>query len=306
MNLYQHSLAVILKNQHASGAFIASPNFPTYAYSWFRDGSYIAYALDRAGQHDSARKFHLWCARVIERQASRIASLIAGKESGKVVLPEECLPARYTLEGWRTGDEWTDFQLDGYGTWLWSLSEHIRLSNDQTLLAEVKPGLELLLPYLVAFWDQPCYDCWEEHLEAIHPYTLAALHAGLQAVLQLEPGVSRPAVAETTRKIEAFILEYGIHPRGYVRKLVYPAGNGAGGELPNLVDASLTGLAVPFEMPAIAPEVIQSTMQKIEAELCYPGGGVYRYMNDTYYGGGEWILLAAWLGWYWCRNGAAR
>ena len=27
-------------------------------------------------------------------------------------------------------------------------------------------------------------------------------------------------------------------------------------------------------------------------------GGVYRYLGDTFYGGGEWIILTAWLGWY--------
>jgi GH15 family glucan-1,4-alpha-glucosidase len=27
------------------------------------------------------------------------------------------------------------------------------------------------------------------------------------------------------------------------------------------------------------------------------GGGVHRYPTDTYYGGGEWVLLAGWLGW---------
>ncbi|HBK59912.1 MAG TPA: hypothetical protein DDZ84_03860 [Firmicutes bacterium] len=32
-------------------------------------------------------------------------------------------------------------------------------------------------------------------------------------------------------------------------------------------------------------------------------GGVRRYAADTYYGGGQWLLLAAWLGWYHCRMG---
>jgi len=25
---------------------------------------------------------------------------------------------------------------------------------------------------------------------------------------------------------------------------------------------------------------------------------MHRYADDTYYGGGEWVLLATWLGWY--------
>ena len=44
--------------------------------------------------------------------------------------------------------------------------------------------------------------------------------------------------------------------------------------------------------------IIQATVDCIETELRSDDGGVHRYPCDTYYGGGEWILLAAWLGWY--------
>src|SRR6185369_15376388 len=27
-------------------------------------------------------------------------------------------------------------------------------------------------------------------------------------------------------------------------------------------------------------------------------GGLHRYAEDSYYGGGAWVLLTAWLGWY--------
>jgi NHL repeat/Glycosyl hydrolases family 15 len=49
-DLYQRSILIILQNQSPSGAYIASPNFPTYAYCWLRDGSFIAHAMDRTGQ----------------------------------------------------------------------------------------------------------------------------------------------------------------------------------------------------------------------------------------------------------------
>ena len=32
-------------------------------------------------------------------------------------------------------------------------------------------------------------------------------------------------------------------------------------------------------------------------------GGVYRYLGDTFYGGGEWLILTAWLGWHEVRTG---
>ncbi|GAB1420989.1 hypothetical protein MASR2M15_11210 [Anaerolineales bacterium] len=40
-----------------------------------------------------------------------------------------------------------------------------------------------------------------------------------------------------------------------------------------------------------------ATLQKIERDILYPGGGVYRYQADTYFGGGEWLLLTCWLAW---------
>ena len=45
-----------------------------------------------------------------------------------------------------------------------------------------------------------------------------------------------------------------------------------------------------------------STVAKIEYTL-RSGGGVHRYETDSYYGGGEWILLTAWLGWYYAAVG---
>jgi len=303
MNLYQQSIEIIINNQHTSGAYIASPSFPTYAYCWFRDGAFIAYAMDRVGQHQSSRRFHRWCAGVIESQAEKIITLVARKKAGEEIQPKEFLTARYTLEGYPTGDDWTDFQLDGYGSWLWAVGEHIRLSNDSALLAEIAPALDLIIPYLTAFWDSACYDCWEEYLEAVHPYTLAALHAGFEAAVQLNiPGMQLP-IAETVQNIEAHLKAHAIHPKSFVRKLIFPNGRSSASELPEMVDASLIGLAVPYRIQAIDPDVIQTTLQKIEADLHCPDGGVYRYLKDTYYGGGEWVLLGAWLGWYWCQNG---
>ena len=40
-----------------------------------------------------------------------------------------------------------------------------------------------------------------------------------------------------------------------------------------------------------------TTVSHIEQSLVHVGG-VHRYPADTYYGGGEWVLLAGWLGWY--------
>jgi GH15 family glucan-1,4-alpha-glucosidase len=83
-NLRSHSLAVIRSGQAPTGAFIASPNFSTYHYSWLRDGAFIAYALDRAGAHDSALAFHRWVDATLRSVAHKVDVLeakAAGRES---------------------------------------------------------------------------------------------------------------------------------------------------------------------------------------------------------------------------------
>jgi GH15 family glucan-1,4-alpha-glucosidase len=49
---------------------------------------------------------------------------------------------------------------------------------------------------------------------------------------------------------------------------------------------------------------VPGARSRIQQELHRPGGGVRRYQGDTFYGGGQWILLAASLGWATLATGA--
>src|SRR5512136_723634 len=145
-DLYQRSIEIILANQHASGAYVASPNFPTYHYCWFRDGSLVAYAMDLAGQHESAARFHAWAARAVNRRAEVIRRGVAKAAASEhlddlrrmlsdpteILSESDILHTRLTLEG-EDGAEvgWGNFQMDGFGTWLWALEQHRRLSGQR-------------------------------------------------------------------------------------------------------------------------------------------------------------------------------
>ncbi|HRL12024.1 MAG TPA: hypothetical protein PKX07_09110, partial [Aggregatilineales bacterium] len=59
-NLIDSSIDVIRAGQSANGAYVASPTFSQYGYSWLRDGAWIAHGMDCAGQRDSARAFYRW------------------------------------------------------------------------------------------------------------------------------------------------------------------------------------------------------------------------------------------------------
>jgi len=286
-DLFQHSIQVVLANQAPTGAYIASPNFPTYHYSWFRDGAFIAYAMDVVGQHESARRFHDWAAHTILSHEDKARPVIEKVGRGEP-RGEDYLHTRYTPNGEEGPGDWPSFQLDGFGTWLWALAEHLR-QTASPLPSHWREAINLTSSYLAALWHFPCFDPWEEHADKIHPYTLAAIYAGLQAASMLTGNEGGLATANEIRR---FVLEHSVRG-GHLVKYV-------GSEA---TDASLVGVATPYRLLAPDDPIMQATVARIEADLRHQGGGVHRYADDTYYGGGEWVLLTAWLGWYYVEVG---
>jgi GH15 family glucan-1,4-alpha-glucosidase len=286
-HLFERSIEVILSNQAPTGAYIASPSFATYRYCWFRDGAFIAHAMDLVGQHDSARRFHHWAARTISGHTHKAQRAVEKASRGEPP-GEDCLHTRYTLNGEEADDKWPNFQLDGFGTWLWSLAQHLRLT-DSDFPSHWQEAAHVTASYLAALWRFPCFDLWEEHPHKVHPYTLAAIYAGLEAASKVMDNASWPANAQ---EIRCFMLEQGVRDGRLVKYLGSEA-----------TDASLVGMATPYRMLPPDDPIMLATVARIEAELRFQGSGVHRYADDTYYGGGEWVLLAAWLGWYYIEIG---
>jgi GH15 family glucan-1,4-alpha-glucosidase len=282
-NLHQTSIEIIRKGQAATGAYVASPTFSQYGYSWLRDGAWIAHAMDGVGQRDSAEAFHRWVVRAVIPYQPSVTALIAKIQRGEQPLESEYLPTRFRLDGRPGEEEWGNFQLDGYGAWLWSLTAHCQ-TRESDLWQTARPAIQLVVDYLSTLWQSPNYDCWEEHRHRVHTATLAALYGGLKAVHTLDPSLVQYALPE---RIRQFVIENCVTSQGHLMKFI---GNEA-------VDASLLWAAVPFGLVQVNEPYFQATIAKIEADIRYPDGGVYRYAADTYYGGGEWPLLAAWLGW---------
>ncbi|HDQ72972.1 MAG TPA: hypothetical protein ENN19_12890 [Chloroflexi bacterium] len=241
--------------------------------------------MDLAGERESSRRFHDWCARAVNQRRAVVERAIEKADRGEPLAETDYLHTRYTLEG-REGDDaaWPNFQLDGLGTWLWALAEHARLAGLRTLPPAWQEATTLTARYLAALWPRPCYDCWEEFEDRVHPYTLAAIYGGLQALASLglegEWGAAPAA-------IRAYVLDQGVQDGRLVKSIGNPA-----------VDASLLGMATPYRLLEPGDLPMQTTVSRIEADLRREGGGVHRYAADTYYGGGEWVLLTSWLGWY--------
>ena len=268
--LRQHSIKVIRHGQTPEGAYLAAPSFPTYRYSWFRDGSFIADAMDANGLHDSAAAFHQWVVNVLE---SELASVSA---SGGV------LHTRYLPDGRHGSEEWPNFQLDGFGTWLWAYAGHVARTGhapDSRGIAVVRG----LADHLAERWSRPNFDCWEEHQGEVHPSTLGALHAGFVAAAGLLRDRYYEGVADSVR---SYLLEHGTHAGDGDRHFTKHIGSDA-------VDANLLWLALPYGVVGVSDPAYLATVDKVRRDLQDPDGGVHRYAQDTYYGGGSWLLLTA-------------
>jgi GH15 family glucan-1,4-alpha-glucosidase len=299
-DLYRRSIDIILHNQSELGAYIASPSFPEYAYCWLRDGSFIAYAMDRVGEHTSARAFFRWVHGVLRRYSYKVEHVLSVPQ--EALRGDDYLHTRYALDGFEAPASWWNFQLDGYGTWLWALAEHVGMTGEgrrteTAFMEEVMPGVELTVRYLEALWMRPNYDYWEEHRDKVHTSTLASLYGGASALshllgrqgltMQADPGALATSISEF---VQASCIRDG--------HLVKYIGTDA-------VDASLLAAGTPFRLLAPDDPAMLATVRKIEHDLVHDdqGRGVHRYSLDSYYGGGEWVLLSAWLGWYYAELG---
>src|SRR3954453_7655876 len=225
--LAARSIEVILAGQSAAGGFAASPTFSQYRdYSWFRDGSFMAEAMSRYGERESADRFFDWCAAIVR------------------AAPAGPWDARYRLDGAR--DElswWPHRQFDGLGLWVWAMRNHVARHGGD---GRWEDAARLVTAFLAAHWREPCHD-WGEEREGVHAVTLGCIWAAL----------GEEAIAAAAREATPVERLDGSHAFLVV-----------------------LGLAD------------SSHLERIEREL-----GFHRHLDDVYYGGGEWPLLAGLTGW---------
>lgn len=276
----QESIDAILRNQSANGAIIASPDFAQYNFCWLRDGSFSAFALDRAGEHEASSRFHTWVNDAIGGISGIIDDVIEKMLRGEELDPTIMPPARFALDGTSVIDDWPNFQIDGYGTWLWSLGQHLAESN-RSLPKELRSSVARAARYLATFALTPCYDVWEENGSAVHSSTLACVYGGLTTAADLLDDPSHLEIAVAVRNR----LQEGVLNGVYVK-------SSANSD----VDASELWLLTPFHAVDPSDRNFANTVTAIEDRLTLDGG-IRRYSTDVYFGSGAWPVLTASLGW---------
>ena len=284
------SRRLLRQTQDEGGAWPASPAFAPYGYSWFRDGSFIAEGASAAGLPGEADRFHRWCAGVLRREEPAVDHVVTALASGREPADAEYLPARYNLDGTRHEDDWWNFQVDGYGTWLWALERH--LSRTGGSVEPFAAAVEVAVRYLLATGRRTCRDWWEENRDHVHVTTLAGVAAGLRSAVRLgrlPADVARSAVAFADDVVDD-IARDGVRDGHLVKSL--------GGEE---VDASLVSVAGLYDVLPLDDPRVLATVDLVEERLA--DGGVHRYPADTFYGGGQWPVLASLLAWHHVRAG---
>lgn len=293
--LAERSAQLLCEHQDAGGAWPASPHFAPYQYSWFRDGSFIAEGASAAGLHEEADRFHGWCQRVLERERPAVERVLAMLEEGKQPEDSDYLPARYNLDGSRQLDDWWNFQVDGYGTWLWALERHLGRTGGSA--APYAVGIDVTVRYLLATGTDTCRDWWEENRDRTHVTTLAGVAAGLRAAIRmgtLAPELRPPAVEVAERCVELTRTQ-GVREGRLTKWLDATDAQGSG------VDGSLLSVGALYEALPLFDPLVSVTVDEVERRLV--DGGVHRYEADTFYGGGQWPVLAALLAWHHSRAG---
>lgn len=319
--LYKRSLLVFkLMGDEASGGLLAAPEIDEhfarcgrYAYCWGRDAAFITSALDRSGYTEMVDKFYQWAISTQSANGSWYQ--------------------RYHMDG-NLAPSW-GLQIDETGTLLWGMLQHYYIIKKESFLHWVWHSVKKGAEFLAGFTDKennlpkPTYDLWEERVGQ-HTYSAAAVYAGLMASAEIsrilkkndpqekkweETAAKIKNAMETRlwneersafyRGLNSTVTGWGFEGHGGKREIVAnPKGYRRWvSERDIMVDVSLLGVAVPFEVFDIEDEKVVRTAETIEQQLTSPNiGGIRRYETDNYIGGNPWLLTTLWVALYHIRK----
>jgi GH15 family glucan-1,4-alpha-glucosidase len=279
--LVRESVAAILRNQLDDGAIIASRDFSQYHYCWLRDSSFIAHALDLAGETEAAGRYHDWVSRTLDAIAESIEDATSRAQRGEPIDVAHMPPARFSLDDVHAHDDWPNFQIDGYGTWLWALGRHLERRGITRVPDEHARSVGRVADYVAALALSPCFDVWEERGTQIHTSTLACVYGGLVESARL---LGRDDLGARAGEVREYALAHAVRDGRFVK---------SSGE--SDVDASTLWIGVPFNLvPAEDPRMV-ATAREVATVLALKGG-IRRYPTDEYFGSGAWPILTASLG----------
>ena len=277
-------LTLKLLTSESHGGIIAAPCMdPEYRFCWPRDATYVAYAFDRCGYHEEAKRFYKWCTKAQE--------------------PEGGLYQRYYMEDRLKGPCWSS-QTDEIATVIWGMGKHFELTGDrrfvQSVWSSVRKGADFLATQVSQADDLvETVGLWEEKF-GNHTYSNAAVYAGLKSAATLAKVIGKDDLGskwdQNAIKIRESLLNlsWDAHLNRFIKT--------ASPKNENL-DVSLLSLSYPFDVLPANDERMKKTAIALESAFTFKSGGLGRYPFDQYYGGNPWILTTLWLALYYEKAG---
>jgi GH15 family glucan-1,4-alpha-glucosidase len=313
ISLYNRSLLILRTQIDNRGAITAANDSDivrfgrdTYSYMWGRDGAFVAVALAKAGYTHVCIKFYDFCARAL---------------SDEGYLYQHYNPDGSLASNWHPwlvdGKEVLPIQEDSTALILWALWIHFESSKQiefiRTLYDKlIKKAADFLVTNRDPETQLPisCYDLWEERF-GVHTFTVAAVIAGLRAAANFARLFHDASLAKKYEKA-ANEIKGGLTRHLYHNGLKRYARSGNrksnGYELDEVIDISLSGLAILGALPSKDPRMVE-TMEAIHEQLWLktPVEGCARYQDDRYHRpsdipadipGNPWFISTLWLGEY--------
>ena len=313
IRFYKRSLLMIRTQIDHGGAIIAANDSDVseratdnYSYSWMRDGSFVANALDCAGYPEISRKYFEFCERCMH--------------------PNGYFFQKYNPDG-TLGSSWhprwdnnrkapmVPIQEDETALVLWSLWRHFEKDRDVEFIRNLYESM--IVPcsdFLEQFRDaetklpKPSWNLWEDRL-GVHTFTCSTVVAGLSAAANFAGLFNDTDNAVKYSKASDEIVAamrthlYSAEQGRFLRSL---QSNGGDSLTPDgTIDASLFAVFY-FECFAADDAMVAGTMQAITDNLLIKTefGGVARFENDGYMRvsedvtGNPWFICTLWLAEY--------
>ncbi len=206
-------------------------------------------------------------------------------------------------------------QYDTVPLVLMALEREVRAFGADSLGLEQREFLresgELLAKYIGKIYMTPSANSWEEDINRIHAYDIAAVHSGFSSLKYLSgEGIVPLSESDLDRISEFYHGKDSRGPRGFLRKHV------VGGILTRRREPFVEGVQEGVDSEEmfiftrfgigdkeLGEGVVRTTMHRIDSDLFDGNAAPIRYIGDEYFMGGRWLNLLFERAIYAIRNG---
>ncbi len=270
---YYLSLLLIMDDQNpVTGEFVASPE-PVYFYSWVRDSSFAAMALQAAGYYEPAMKYWLWMCSVQNSSGTWYTryDFWYGTPDKVFGIPE------YDSVGLFQMGVWQFYEYTHNRTFLLAVLPCLNRSLNWELMS-IRENNGLIPKDLSIWEDNYAYNFWTQAVDDLGLYDLARIYRAL--------GLNNTAVLGLANELNSTIQRYFYTGRFYAQAImstvVYTSSGSQVTYVPNGIPDS--SIILPIAMGLINPRSPRaaSTINVITRALTV-NGGLARFPGDDYH-----------------------